>query len=154
MELPQFLRFTPVPLRTQHNGWSDALQVRFVLALARGAGPHEAARSLGRTRQSAYRLRQRPGAESFAAAWDAAQAFSRKAAVAGRRRVSATSMIETILVPRYYRGRLIGFVEREDMAGAMRLLRRLDRLAERIGDDPQLRALSERFSQLEQGLKS
>ena len=47
MDLPPFLAFDPVPLRAQHNGWTPALQKRFILALARGAGPDEAARSLG-----------------------------------------------------------------------------------------------------------
>ena len=68
MDLPAFLRFEPARLRAQHNGWSPMLQRRFVLALARGAGPAEAARALGMSRQSAYRLRARPGGESFAAA--------------------------------------------------------------------------------------
>jgi hypothetical protein len=33
-------------------------------------------------------------------------------------------------VPRYHRGRLIAFVQREDVSGAMRQLARLDRLAQ------------------------
>ena len=134
MDLPAFLRFDPVPLRAQHNGWTPALQLRFILALARGAGPDEAARLLGRTRQSVYRLRKRAGAESFAAAWNHAQAFAQHAARAGRSLRSTCAGIETIMVPRYYRGRLIGFVQREDVAGAMRILGRLDRAAERLGD--------------------
>jgi len=136
MSLPDFLRFAPVPLRAQHNGWSPARQLRFILALARGAGPDEAARALGMTRQSAYRLRGKPGAGSFAVAWDRAQAFARSAAAAKRSSLPGCGGIETMLVPRYYRGRLIGFVQREDLAGAMRLLGRLDRLAERLGADP------------------
>jgi hypothetical protein len=38
----------------------------------------EAARLLGKNRQNAYALRKRPGAESFAAAWDAAVAHARR----------------------------------------------------------------------------
>lgn len=34
---------------------------------------------------------------------------------------------ETMLVPRFYRGRLIGFVQREDHAAALRALRALAR---------------------------
>jgi hypothetical protein len=41
-----------------------------------------------------------------------------------------------LLVPRFYRGRLIGFVQREDLRGAMARLRRLDRLADRLGAPP------------------
>lgn len=42
------------------------------------------------------------------------------------------SGIETLLVPRFYRGRLIGFVQREDISGAIAKLRQLDRIADRI----------------------
>lgn len=136
MDLPDFLAFTPVAVRAQHNGWSPELQKRFILALARGAGPGEAARSVGRTRQSAYRLRSRPGSEGFAAAWDQALDLARSVRGAAAASPLGFRGIETLLVPRYYRGRLIGFVQREDLAGAMRLLLRLDRLADRLGDGP------------------
>ena len=132
MQLPAFLRFAPVPLRAQHNGWSPVLQLRFIVAI--GAGVAEAARALGKTRQSAYDLRKREGAASFAAAWDAALAFARQAGAAARAAPGGSGGIETLLVPRYYRGRLIGFVQREDGAAAMRVLGQLDRVAERLGD--------------------
>lgn len=134
MRLVELLSFTPVPLRAQHNGWTPARQQRFILSLARGLDVGGAARVVGMSRQSAYRLRDRAGAESFAAAWDRAQAFARTAASAGRSPLPAFGGIETILVPRHYRGRFVGFVQREDTAGAMRLLGQLDRFAERLGD--------------------
>lgn len=156
--LPAFLRFAPVPVRSRHDGWSPALQLRFVVALARGAGVDEAARRLGRSRQTAYALRKLPVAQGFAAAWDAAVAFAREArglAWAGRRLPGASPEgIETVLVPRFYRGRLVGYVQREDVSGAMARLARLDRIAERLetADWPLgarraegLRALSERL---------
>lgn len=143
MDEPDFLRFTPVPLRSQHNGWAPRLQLRFVIALARGASVEEAARSLGMSRQSAYRLRGKPGAESFAAAWDAALAFARTCARAGRHPASGFGGIDTILVPRTYRGRLVGFVQREDFTGVMRVLGRLDRLADRLADRADFRAAGE-----------
>ena len=149
MEMPEFLRFVPVQVRAQHNGWSRALQLRFVLALARGASVEEAVRALGKTRQSVYALRKRAGAESFAQAWDRALAFARIAAAAGRAPVRSDSAFETLLVPRYYRGRLVGFVQREDHAGALRMLGRLDRLAERLGDGVDLRAAGERLEAYE-----
>lgn len=40
--------------------------------------------------------------------------------------------LETIWVPRYYRGRLVGFVVREDHDAAMRTLAALDRAAGRM----------------------
>jgi hypothetical protein len=146
--LPPFLRFTPVPVKARHDGWSHAVQLRFVLAIARGAGVDEAARSVGRARVGAYRLRRRAGAESFAAAWDSAAAFAGDARCAAHARRTAGSSIETLLVPRFYRGRLIGYVEREQVSGVMGRLAVLDRLAARIdaeGRTDELRALSERL---------
>jgi hypothetical protein len=132
MRLPSFLRFAPVPVRPRHDGWTPGLQQRFVLDLSRGASPAEAARRLGRSRQSAYALRRKPGAASFAAAWDAAQDFACQAKVAGRSVPLLEHGLDTILVPRVYRGRLVGFVLREDLKGTMRTLARLDRIADAL----------------------
>jgi hypothetical protein len=148
-DLPPFLRFAPVPGKARRDGWDPRTQFRFVLALARGAGVGEAARGVRRSRQSAYRLRERAGAESFAAAWDAAAAFAHQARCAAETRPLVSSAFETLLVPRYYRGRLIGYIQREDVSGAMARLARLDRLAERIdaeGRTAELRAVSERLA--------
>jgi hypothetical protein len=76
MSAPEFILFTPVPLRVRCDGWSPALQLRFVRLLADGMKPGAAARAVGKNRQNAYALRKRPGAESFAAAWDSAIAFA------------------------------------------------------------------------------
>jgi Homeodomain-like domain-containing protein len=73
-----FLDFAPVPVRVRHDGWSAALQLRFVLGLARGLTPAEAAARLGMSRQSAYDLRRHRGGKSFAAAWEAARSFARQ----------------------------------------------------------------------------
>jgi hypothetical protein len=85
MSPPRFLVFTPVPLRARCDGWDPALQLRFIELLAAGAKPGEAALALGKNRQNAYALRRRPGAQSFAAAWDAAAACGRKVRAAERR---------------------------------------------------------------------
>ena len=130
--LPSFLRFRAVPLRARGDGWTPALQRQFILLLATGAGVDEAARRLGRSRQTAYVLRRRPDAESFAAAWNAAVNFAREAAVAGRRTPAFEYGFDTLLVPRFYRGRLIGFVQREDVHGAMRTYAMLERLTRSI----------------------
>ena len=132
MSIPAFLRFAPAPVRARHDGWTPDRQLRFVLAIARGAGPGEAARSVGMSRQTAHALRRKPGAEGFAAAWDAAAAFTDRAALAGRAGPAGAFGLETIMVPRFYRGRLIGFVAREDHGAALRTLAMLDRLAERM----------------------
>lgn len=133
MDLPDFLRFTPAPVRARSDGWDSATQQRFVLHLARGAGPSEAARHVGRSKQTAYALRARPGAEGFAGAWDAAIAFARVARDAQRAPapILTQSGIEMLLVPRFYRGRLIGFAQHEDHRAALRTLNQLDRAVER-----------------------
>jgi hypothetical protein len=133
MALPPFLLFTPVPVRARRDGWTPVLQFRFILNLGLGMGPSEAARRVGRSRQTAYALREKRGGESFAAGWDAAAAFAQRARTAPRPLAFMDSGIETILVPRYYRGRLVGFVQREDIGAAMRRHAELERVAERIG---------------------
>lgn len=63
--------FTPVPLRYRADGWTPGRQADFLGALAETRSVAAAARHVGMTRESAYRLREKAGAESFAAAWDA-----------------------------------------------------------------------------------
>lgn len=142
MAIPDFLRFDPVPVRARKDGWTAAAQRRFILLLSQGAGPSEAARHLGRSKQSAYALRGRADARGFAAAWDGAVDFAATAREAklGSAPVLAQSGLEVILTPRFYRGRLIGFVQREDHGRALRTLKQLDTLSERVarsGRDPE-----------------
>lgn len=82
MSLPPFLQFAPVPLKKRHDGWSPDLQSDFILLLARGRSVAGAARGVGKSRASAYALRDLPGAASFVAAWDAALAYARRARIA------------------------------------------------------------------------
>lgn len=130
-DLPAFLRFAPVPVKPRHDGWTPARQVRFVLALARGCSVVGAAAQVGQSRQTAYQLRRRAGAEGFAAAWDAALDFA--GAASGLARGGIVGGLGGLLVPRFYRGRLIGFVQRDDSAGLLATLKRLDRMADRVG---------------------
>ena len=71
--------FTPVPLRYRADGWTPLKQADFLGALAETGSVAAAARRVGMTRESAYRLRDKPGAESFAAAWDSILAEPRQA---------------------------------------------------------------------------
>ena len=64
------LDFTPVPVRPRADGWTAAKQVRFVRWIGDLGSVGEAAAMVGMTREGAYRLRKRPGAASFAEAWD------------------------------------------------------------------------------------
>ncbi|MDP3674192.1 MAG: hypothetical protein Q8R44_03730, partial [Novosphingobium sp.] len=63
--------FVPVALRARSDGWTPARQVAFLAALAQRRSVAGAARKAGMARETVYRLRGRPGAESFAATWDA-----------------------------------------------------------------------------------
>jgi hypothetical protein len=64
--------FLPVPLVARHDGWSPVRQGDFIGVLAETGSVTRAAAAVGMSRASAYKLRAAPGAESFAAAWDAA----------------------------------------------------------------------------------
>ena len=65
--------FTPVPrLRNRRNGWTEDRQRRFIAALARCGSVAGAARAVGLTARSAYRLLDADGADDFARAWDRA----------------------------------------------------------------------------------
>jgi hypothetical protein len=66
--------FEPVPGRARRDGWTPQRQSAFIAALAESGRVAVAARAVGMTRESAYRLRARAGAEGFVAAWDAAVA--------------------------------------------------------------------------------
>jgi hypothetical protein len=70
--------FDPVPSRTgRRDGWTEAVQRAFIAALARCGSVTAAARHVGKSASSAYRLLDRDGAESFAAAWDLAAEMGR-----------------------------------------------------------------------------
>jgi hypothetical protein len=63
--------FTPVP-RTTLRGFTPERQRRFIAALAATGSVMSAAAEVNMSRAAAYLLRTAPGAEEFAAAWDAA----------------------------------------------------------------------------------
>ena len=64
--------FHPVPVTTRRDGWTAKRQAAFIGYLAETRSVAEAAKRVSMGRESAYRLRKRPGAAGFAAAWDAA----------------------------------------------------------------------------------
>lgn len=69
-DTPDLLHFTPVPLQRRARGWTPDAQAAFIAALAQCGIVAHAARCVGCSPRSAYHLRARPGADSFAAAWD------------------------------------------------------------------------------------
>ncbi len=72
----RLIRFTPVPTKARHDGWTAARQFRFIDILAATRSITRACRAVGMSTVTAYALRKRPGAESFAKAWDAAVALA------------------------------------------------------------------------------
>lgn len=72
------LAFTPAAgQRHRADGWTPDTQANFIRALAAMGSVGRAARAVGMGRASAYRLRERPDAASFAAAWDRAISMGR-----------------------------------------------------------------------------
>jgi hypothetical protein len=128
---PHPFDFTPVPVRARHDGWTPERQQAFIRYLAAGAGPSEAAEAVGKTKQSAFTLRSRPGAESFRAAWDAAAAFARRQRYDAHPQSAVGKAREGVLVPRFYRGRLVSVERRFPSAPLMRVLAQLDAWADK-----------------------
>jgi hypothetical protein len=99
--------FTPVPLtRHRHDGWTPERQRGFIAALARTGVVAQAARSVGMSSASAYNLRRRPHAESFALAWDMVEDEVRNCALAF---VVDQAMYGSTR-PRFYRGKFVGTI--------------------------------------------
>jgi hypothetical protein len=72
------LAFTPVPQqRLRADGWTPETQANFIRALEAMGSVGKASKAVGMGRRSAYRLRDRTGAQSFAAAWDRALSMGR-----------------------------------------------------------------------------
>jgi hypothetical protein len=67
------LAFEPVPhVRPRRNSITPDLQRAFILHLAATGIVKSAAAHIGKSIEAIYKLRQRPGAEGFCAAWDEA----------------------------------------------------------------------------------
>ena len=98
------LAFRPVPVATRHFGWSAERQAIFIRALAETACVSDACETAGVTPRSAYRLRTRPGTESFDRAW-------RQALVIGAHRLTTIAFEREIHgTPRavWHKGVVIG----------------------------------------------
>lgn len=102
------LVFTPVPVAPRRDGWTPDRQRGFIQALGRVGSVATAARSVGRTARSAYRLRARPDAAEFAVAWDCA--VDRGAD--NMRDHFVDRALNGAIVPRFYAGRQVGVVHR------------------------------------------
>jgi hypothetical protein len=72
---PRLPAFMPVPVKRRADGWTPLRQAEFIGVLAETGSVRAAAEFVGMARETAYRLRRKPGAEDFARAWDAALAI-------------------------------------------------------------------------------
>jgi hypothetical protein len=81
---PEVPQFDLPPTRNRHSGWTAERQRKFIEHLSLTGSVGEAAALAGVSSRSAYRLRNKAGAEDFARAWDAAlsQSATRLAAIA------------------------------------------------------------------------
>jgi hypothetical protein len=95
---PPPIDFSPAPTRKRHAGWTAEKQRKFIERLALTGSAGQASAAAGVASSSAYRLRNKAGADSFAAAWDAALklAATRGAAIAWDRGLNGR-------VERYYK---------------------------------------------------
>ena len=66
------IKFTPVPVRRRHDGWTVERQYAFIEALAETGIVEDACRRVVMTRTSADNLRRRPCGVHFRRAWQAA----------------------------------------------------------------------------------
>ena len=121
-----------MPLRARADGWSEARQCAFLAALYVTGSVAAAARNVGMTRTSAYRLRACAGADSFACAWDriltppglgkltAPKEDFRKVTLQELERRLESDLVQPVI----YRGRLCGIRRKPDDSALFRLLRR------------------------------
>ena len=97
--------FYPVPVRTRRDGWTIERQADFLGLLAECGSVIGACEGVGMSRKSAYRLRALPGAESFAAAWDAVLgAPSRKVTAPAPHFLECDPLVRLVMFRGRYRG--------------------------------------------------
>lgn len=118
--------FVPVLHRSRRDGWTAARQARFLAALAVSRSVAAAARKVGMARETAYRLRRKAGAESFAAAW--ARCLGR---AAPRRKVTVEErgvrFRYGLLKPRLFRGNHVATERNVDNSALLGFLAQIDR---------------------------
>jgi hypothetical protein len=115
--------FTPVPLRYRADGWTPMRQADFLGHLCETWSVAAAARHVGMTRESAYRLRGKPGAESFAAAWDFILAEPRRVRMSTHELLWHRLFYGT-LKPVMRGGKHVGTLHSPDNDAVLRLYRR------------------------------
>lgn len=98
--------FTPwQPKRERIDGWSPETQRAFIHELTRIGSVGAAAKAVGKSGRSAYQLRDKDGAESFAAAWEAAKLAGRDHAA----QIAIERALHGEMVPTFRDGRFTGY---------------------------------------------
>jgi hypothetical protein len=124
---PRVPAFVPVTGRSRKDGWTARRQAAFLAALAITRSISAAARRVSMARETAYRLRRREGAESFAAAWDAIL----RRGDGSRRKVTpeeqARRALEGLVKPVIYRREHVATRRKADDSALLRYLAQLDR---------------------------
>ncbi len=126
--LPRVPAFYPVPLRTTRTGWTLERQADFLGQLAETGSVSAACARVGMSRNSAYKLRTKADAESFAAAWEAALGMPvRRVTIDDLHFLAHHGLVK----PLSRGGKYIRSQRKPDNSALLRLLARYDRL---IGD--------------------
>ena len=132
-------KFDPASPRPRRDGWSAERQIRFIEAVAEGASVDAAARRVGMTRDSAYKLARRPCGGSFREAWDAAIDCT----MAQVEQAAVERANNGVARPIFYKGQQVGEWRHHDERLTMFLLRsrrpdRYGKWTERMpGPDPE-----------------
>ncbi|HEX8256524.1 MAG TPA: hypothetical protein VF589_02730 [Allosphingosinicella sp.] len=93
-----------MPGRTRRDGWSPERQQAFILRLALCGCVNASARAVEMQARGAHKLRERPGGESFAAAWDKAFEWGRESRIDHSIERALAGEIRS----HHYRGRVCG----------------------------------------------
>ena len=125
--------FCPVPLRRRKDGWTIERQCAFLACLYLTGSVSAAAKAAGMSRMSAYRLRRRRDAASFARAWDAVLTPPGEGRIESEvdwRKVTSEELFRRIdvglVAPLIHRGEVRGIRRKADDSALLRLLKRLD----------------------------
>ncbi len=128
--------FHPVPVAPRADGWTHQRQAAFIGHLAQTRSVAKAARMVSMGRESAYRLRKRPGAAGFAAAWDAALGKPHAAVDLASAKSTGLDAVyrhrNGLLKVVMHDGKLAGITWKPDACALLQHLARLDRACAQI----------------------
>ena len=93
-----------IPERARHDGWTPERQHSFITALAETGCVTEAAKSVGMSPRSAYRLRARAEANIFRQAWDIALDY----AIRNLTDAAMSRALHGVARPVFYKGEQVG----------------------------------------------